>query len=150
MRENSKKPVRGVYASQDWSPEKALTKRIQFYKRKCLHEHPQIATKWVQSLKNLIVGYFFKFLQRGLKQNSINQKVKVAFLPKMALKVTTSPQCNVLLCTFITPRVLRYIDKQSDMETEMVNFFRITLFPIVFLKRMSPMHPSFTFKLILL
>ena len=43
MRKNSKKPVGGVYASQDWSPEKPLTKRIQFYKRNILRKHPQIS-----------------------------------------------------------------------------------------------------------
>ena len=52
MRKKSKKPVGGVYAGQDWSPKTALAKRICFYKRHILRKHPQIAKKWVQSLKN--------------------------------------------------------------------------------------------------
>merc|ERR1712024_252153 len=40
---NPKKPVGGVYASQDWSLKKALAKRICFYKRHILRKHPQIA-----------------------------------------------------------------------------------------------------------
>ena len=51
MRKKSKKPVGGVYAGQDWSPKKALTKRICFYKRYILRKHPQIAKKCSQSLK---------------------------------------------------------------------------------------------------
>ena len=54
MRQKSKKPVGGVYASQDWSKKKALAKRISFYKRYILRKHPQIAKKIVQSLKKLI------------------------------------------------------------------------------------------------
>ena len=45
MRKKSKKPVGGVYAGQDWSQKKALTKRICFYKRYILRKHPQIAKK---------------------------------------------------------------------------------------------------------
>ena len=45
MRKKSKKPVGGVYASQDWSQKKALAKRISFYKRYILRKHPQIAKK---------------------------------------------------------------------------------------------------------
>ena len=45
MRKKSKKPVGGVYASQDWSQKKALAKRICFYKRYILRKHPQIAKK---------------------------------------------------------------------------------------------------------
>ena len=33
MRKKSKKPVGGVFSSQDWSQKKALAKRICFYKR---------------------------------------------------------------------------------------------------------------------
>ena len=43
MRKKSKKPVGGVFASQDWSQEKASAIRICFYKRYILRKHPQIA-----------------------------------------------------------------------------------------------------------
>ena len=49
---NSKKPVGGVCASQDWSQKIPLAKMIFFYKRDILRKHPQIAKKRVQSLKN--------------------------------------------------------------------------------------------------
>ena len=49
---NSKKPVGGVCASQDWSQKIPLAKMIIFYKRDILRKYPQIAKKWVQSLKN--------------------------------------------------------------------------------------------------
>ena len=39
----SKEPVGGVYASQDWTQKTALAKRISFYKRYILRNHPQIA-----------------------------------------------------------------------------------------------------------
>ena len=52
MRKKSKKPVRGVCASQDWSQKNPLAKLILFYKRDILRKHPQIAKKMVQSLKN--------------------------------------------------------------------------------------------------
>ena len=65
MRKKSKKPVGGVYSSQDWSQKKASAKRNCFYKRYILSKHPQIAKKLVQSLKNRNFCYFFKFLQRG-------------------------------------------------------------------------------------
>ena len=45
MRKKSKKPVGGVYPSQDWSQKKALAKIISFYKRYILGKHPQIAKK---------------------------------------------------------------------------------------------------------
>ena len=72
MRKKSKKPVGGVCASQDWTKKKALAKRIIFYKRYILRKHPQIAKKCIQSLKNRHLCYFFQFLQRGFKQNSMN------------------------------------------------------------------------------
>ena len=49
---NSKKPVGGVCASQDWSQKIPLAKIIFFYKRNILRKHPQMAKKRVQSLKN--------------------------------------------------------------------------------------------------
>ena len=49
---NSKKPVGGVCASQDWSQKNPLARRILFYKRDILRKDPQIAKKWGQSLKN--------------------------------------------------------------------------------------------------
>ena len=44
---NSKKPVGGVCASQDWSKKIPLAKIIHFYKRDILRKHPQIAKKRV-------------------------------------------------------------------------------------------------------
>ena len=61
MRKKSKKPVGGVFASQDWSQKKALAKRICFYKRYILRKHPQIAKRWVQSLKIGIFAIFSNF-----------------------------------------------------------------------------------------
>ena len=52
MRKKSKKPVGGVCASQDWSQKIPLKKSKMFYERNVLRKHPQIAKKWVQSLKN--------------------------------------------------------------------------------------------------
>ena len=49
---DSKNPVGGVCASQDWSQKNPLIRRISFYKRNILRKHPQIAKKMVQSLKN--------------------------------------------------------------------------------------------------
>ena len=72
MRKKSKKPVGGVYSSQDWSQKKALAKRICFYKRYILRKHPQIAKKWVQSLKNRNFCYFFQVLPKKSKQNARN------------------------------------------------------------------------------
>ena len=43
MRKKSKKPVGGVFSSQDWSKKKALAKRNRFHKRYILRKHPQIA-----------------------------------------------------------------------------------------------------------
>ena len=43
MRKKSKKPVGGVYSSQDWSKKKPVNKRICFYKINVLRKHPQIA-----------------------------------------------------------------------------------------------------------
>ena len=71
-RKTWKKPVRGVCSSQDWSQKKALAKIIAFYKTNILSKHPEIAKKWVQSLKNRIFCYFFKVLLKGFKQNSMN------------------------------------------------------------------------------
>ena len=45
MRKKSKKPVGGVFSSQDWSQKKALAKRISIYKRNISKKHPQIAKK---------------------------------------------------------------------------------------------------------
>ena len=45
MRKKSKKPVGGVFSSQDWSQKKALAKRNCFHKRYILSKHPQIAKK---------------------------------------------------------------------------------------------------------
>ena len=47
-----KKPVGGVCSSQDGSQKIPLKKSKMFYKRNILSKHPQIAKKWVQSLKN--------------------------------------------------------------------------------------------------
>ena len=55
---NSKKPVGGVCASQDWSQKIPLAKMIFFYKRDILRKHPQIAKKRVQSLKNTNLQIF--------------------------------------------------------------------------------------------
>ena len=49
---NSKKPVGGVCASQDWSQINPLAKWILFHKRDILRKYPQIAEKVVRSLKN--------------------------------------------------------------------------------------------------
>ena len=42
---NSKKPVGGLCASQDWSQKIPLKKSKMFYKRNILRKHPQIAKK---------------------------------------------------------------------------------------------------------
>ena len=47
-----KKHVGGVCSSQDGSQKIPLKKSKMFYKRNILSKHPQIAKKWVQSLKN--------------------------------------------------------------------------------------------------
>ena len=74
MRKKSKKPVGGVYASQDWSQKKDLAKRIAFYKMNILSKHPEIAKKWVQSLKNRNFCYFFKFYLRDLSKPQLIRK----------------------------------------------------------------------------
>ena len=47
---NSKKPVGGICASQDWSQKNPLAKIISFYKMDILRKDPQIAENVVQSL----------------------------------------------------------------------------------------------------
>ena len=48
----SKKPVGGVSSSQDWSQKILSQKEFFFRKKHFLRKHPQVAKKWVQSLKN--------------------------------------------------------------------------------------------------
>ncbi len=66
------KPVGGVSASQDWSQKNPLAKRIFFCKKHFLRKHPQVAKKWVFSLKNRNFCYFSQVLLKKLKQNSRN------------------------------------------------------------------------------
>ena len=87
MPKKIKKPVGGVCSSQDWSQKIPLAKRFFSQKNHFLNKHPQIAKKWVQSLKNRNFCYFFQVLPKKSKQNARNQKVKVTFLPKMVLKL---------------------------------------------------------------
>ena len=54
-----RKPVGGVSSSQDGSQKIPLKKPTMFYKRNILSKHPQIAKKWVQSLKNTNSQIFF-------------------------------------------------------------------------------------------
>ena len=76
---NSKKPVGGVCASQDWSQKIPLAKIIFFYKRDILRKHPQIAKKTgSKSEKYKFTNIFSRFFQRGqfslkgFKQNPMN------------------------------------------------------------------------------
>ena len=76
---NSKKPVGGVCASQNWSQKIPLAKIIFFHKRNILRKHPQIAKKTgSKSEKYKFTNIFSKFFQRGqfllkeFKQNSMN------------------------------------------------------------------------------
>ena len=52
MGKKIQKPVGGVFASQDWSQKNPLAKRNFFRKKHFLRKHPQVAKKWVFSLKN--------------------------------------------------------------------------------------------------
>ena len=86
---NSKKPVGGVCASQDWSQKIPLKKSKMFYERNVLRKHPQIAKKWVQSLKNTnsqicSLNFFQRgqFLLKGFQQNSMKIESESDILPR--------------------------------------------------------------------
>ena len=66
------KNLLGVFAQVKIGLKKTIPKRIAFYKRNILRKHPQIAKKWVQSLKNWNFCYFFQLLLRGFEQKSMN------------------------------------------------------------------------------
>ena len=70
--EKSKKCEGGVFHRQDWSQFNPLAKRNFFCKTNICEKHPLIAKKWVFILKNRNFCYFFHFLVREFKQNSMN------------------------------------------------------------------------------
>ena len=79
MRKKSKKPVRGVCASQGWSQKIPLVNNFFYYKRDILRKYPQIAKKNCSKSEkyefaNIFTRFFQRgqFLLRGFKQNSIN------------------------------------------------------------------------------
>ena len=58
MGKKSKKPVGGVYSSQDWSQKKALAKRNCFHRRYILSKHPQIAKKIGSKSENIFSNFY--------------------------------------------------------------------------------------------
>ena len=70
--EKSKKCEGGVFHRQDWSQFKPLAKIHFFCKTNICEKHPLIAKKWDFILKNRNFCYFFQFLVREFKQNSMN------------------------------------------------------------------------------
>ena len=61
--------IKAVFTSGQYH---SISHSKMFYKRNILRKHPQIAKKCIQSLKNRNFCYFFQFLLKGLKQNSLN------------------------------------------------------------------------------